>query len=169
MLFATLGSCVKGDKGDTGSSGTNGTNGLNGNANVSTGTISINASSWIWDAASASYYCNITDTAVNSSIVASGSVLVFFQSSGLNWWQAIPSSMALSSTASLYLNYYYELNTVQLSLQFSSLSTASSIATYNVKIVCIKSGLRKSHPNTNWNDYNEVMAVISESGTGTTN
>ena len=163
MLIATLGSCVKGDKGDTGAPGANGTNGTNGNANVVSGSIAINPSNWAWDASNLWYACDITDSAINADIVSSGSVLAFIQIQPYINWYALPYSFATSSSVSIYYGYNYFLYNLHLTFQFSNQDMASSIATYYCKVVCITSSQRKSHPHTNWNDYNEVMQVVNES------
>ena len=169
MLIATLGSCTKkGDTGATGAAGTNGTNGTNGNANVVAGTATLTASNWSWDATSKLYYCDITDNSITSDIVNSGVVLVYIQAQGSNGWNAIPTAIAVSNSESLYFNFNYEINNVEVSLQFSDQSTAASIATYNFKIICISSAQRQSHPNTNWHDYNQVKSALGSAMVETT-
>jgi len=163
MLIATLGSCVKGDKGDTGATGAAGTNGTNGNANVVAGFVTLNSSNYTWDNTAKLYYSDVTDASITSDIVSTGVVLCFLQASGQSAWTAMPSSIALSSTESIYFTFSYYLNTVELDLQFSDQSTASSIGTTNFKIVCISSAQRQAHPHTNWNNYNEVQAALGSS------
>jgi len=157
MLIATLGSCVKGD---TGAAGTNGTNGTNGNANVVEGSIAVTPSDWTWDATNKWYYEALTDSAITSDIVSSGSVLAFVQIQPYQNWYAMPYSFANTSTVSIYYAYNYFLYTVHLTFQFSNQAQASSIATYNFKVVCITSSQRKAHPNTNWQDYSSVKAAL---------
>ena len=163
MLIATLGSCQKGDTGATGAAGqngTNGTNGTNGNANVVAGSLTVDPSNWTWNTANDWYVCAVTDSAVNADIVSSGSVLAFLQNIAYENWYALPYSFADNSTVSIYFAYNYFLYTVNLTFQFSNQAQASSIATYNYKIVCITSEQRKANPNTNWNDYNSIKAAL---------
>ena len=160
MLIATLGSCQKGDTGAAGANGTNGTNGTNGNANVQSGTVAITASNWTWDASGSYYYCTVTDSSVTQDIVKSGAVEVFLQASGGNGWVAIPSSVTSSSTVSDYFNFDYALYEVEFILEFSNQAQASSIASYNYKVVCIAASQRKANPNTNWHDYESIKAAM---------
>ena len=183
MLIATLGSCVKGEKGDigpqgatgaTGASGTNGTNGqdgdtgpqgpqgatgADGNANVKTGTVLINPSSWNWNAPTLSNYVNINDPDITASIVSSGMVSVFFSTSS-GTWIALPTTTYSGSTLINY-GYGYSLSTVTISVTSSS-GTSLTFNPITFKVVAIASSIRKANPNTDWNNYEQVQKIIDK-------
>jgi hypothetical protein len=161
MLFASLGSCVKGDKGDpgpAGSNGTNGTNGAPGNANVGHGTVTLNSSNWTYNSANWEYYAIITDNGITQSVVDNGTVEVFIQSNGT--WQVLPFTYYSTATFSYTYTYQYYLGNVKILIDLSTNTTFSSIPNYTFKVIDIDGAHRQSHPNTNWKDYNEVVAAM---------
>ena len=168
MLFATsLGSCIKGDKGDvgaTGAQGATGNTGAQGNANVHVGTVSVGYSNWTYNSSSWEYYYNVSDNLITQDVVDNGTVEVFISADAGVSWNAIPTTLYFSTTQSYEFNYRYLLNELVLLIDFSDNTTTinSSFPTYEFKAVAIGGALRKAHPNTNWKDYNEVMAVANE-------
>jgi hypothetical protein len=179
MLFATLGSCVKGDKGEDGLNGTNGKdgtngqdglnglNGLDGNANVHSGTIVINPSSWGWDASAQINYVSITDNDVTADIVNRGTVSVF-SSTTAGYYQALPYTNYFASGTSYSMNYQYSNTNVFIFVKNGSLSSTTFGAAITFKIVAISASQKQKHPKTNWNDYNEVQAALGNQMVETT-
>ena len=183
MLIATLGSCTKGAKGDTGATGAtgaagtngtngtngtpgtngvNGTNGTNGNANVTSGTITVPINGWD-SSSSGHYYYPITDAAITADLVTNGCVAVFIQAN-TNVWQALPATIFWTNTQSYTFTYTFYSGGVTVFIDFSDNSYFASTPSETYKVVAIGGTLRKAHPNTDWKNYNEVMALISQTG-----
>jgi hypothetical protein len=163
MLFAALGSCVKGDKGATGPAGTNGTNGTNGapgNANVGHGTITLTSGNWTYNSANWEYYSIVTDNGITQSVVDNGSVAVFKQDGSS--WVALPFTYYYSATGSYQYSYEYYLGNVKIFMQLSSNTTFTSIADATFKVIDIDGAHRQAYPNTDWKNYDEVKTVMGK-------
>ncbi len=165
MLFAALGSCVKGDKGDMGQAGTNGTNGLNGSANVNWATGTTNSSSWTWSNTSSEDGASWTWLNITQGVVDSGTVLAYM-SNGNGGWSALPFTYYGTGTGAVSLTYsfVYYLNGITVWVANSNnINVASSLngSVSVFKFLTILPAQRRSHPNTNWNNYNEAVAAIS--------
>jgi len=179
MLFAALGSCQKGDKGDTGPQGPQGATGntgadgqtgpagpqgQQGNANVQSGTITVSPSQWGYDATNKDNYFGFTDAAITSDIVANGAVVIF-ASFASGSWEAMPFTDYFSSGVSYSMNFVYSAGNGTIFVTNGTQNSTTFNSAIGFKVVVIASALRRSHPNTNWKDYNQVMAVMAESST----
>ena len=159
LLTATLGSCVKGDKGDTGAAGINGSNGINGNANVKSATITVTNSNWTYNSSAWEYYCVLNNPTITQSIVDNGMVYGFIESS-TGIWRALPATINYSNTQSYTFTYTYYLGGVTLFIDMSDNSTFTTIADATFKFVQVDGTIRKAHPNTDWNNYEQVKAAL---------
>ncbi len=164
MLAATLGSCTKGSKGDTGPqgpAGTNGTNGTNGVVNVHSGTVTLTASNWSYNSSYWEYSSDVADVDITTDVVDNGTVSAFIQNS-TGVWEAMPLTIYSTSTQSYTYTYQFYSGGVTFFFDVSDNSTFS-LATVTFKVVAISGTTRKAHPNTNWKNYDEVMAVVNNS------
>ena len=155
LLISTFASCKKGD---TGAAGTNGTNGLNGNANVHSSTFTVNSSDWNYDASNWEYYINFTYPMITQDVVDNGTVSLFFSTTGATW-QSVPYTYYINSTTSLSFAYNYTLNGGGIFVSVSN-NTTFTINPYTFKVVAIGGSQRKAHPNTDWNNYEQVKAAL---------
>lgn len=166
LLSAALGSCVKGDKGDTGPqgpTGSTGATGATGNANVTAYNITINSGDWV-NAGSGLYYVDVPFSQITADIVSNGSVTMFEQgSSGV--WIAMPYSEYVSATASLYFGFNYSLGSTRIFIQNSAGGNINFSGTYYFKAVVIPSSQRKVNSKVDWNNYNQVKAIVSKNVT----
>ena len=168
LIATTMNSCVKGDKGDTGPIGATGAQGPQGNANVHAGTVTIGYSDWVYDVSLWEYSSQATYAQITQDVVNNGMVSAFLSNDGGSSWIALPATAYFSSTESFQIGFKYHVGGVTFTLDFSDGSTiGSGFPTYEFKVVAIGGSQRKAHPNTNWKDYNEVMAVVNESASKT--
>ena len=164
MAAAALGSCTKGDTGATGpqgSTGSNGTNGTNGNANVHAYTFTVNPSDWYSGSPAGFYYCDITFAAITSDIVSTGTVSMFKEgNSGV--CVAVPYTEVSTSGETFYWGFNFSLGSCRVFVQDGAMSSLTFPSSYNYKAVVIASSQRRANPNVNWNDYNQVMNLVSQ-------
>ena len=160
LLLTTFASCQKGDTGAAGANGTNGTNGVDGNANVKSATITVTNSNWTYNSSAWEYYCVLNNPTITQSIVDNGMVYGFIQSS-TGIWRALPATINYSTTQSYTYTYTYYLGGVTLFIDMSDNSTFTTIADVTFKFVQIDGAIRKAHPNTDWNNYEQVKAALS--------
>ena len=171
MLIATLGSCTKGSKGDTGpqgpagANGLNGTNGANGNANVHSGTVTLYASDWTYNSGQWEYYSAVTDADITNDVVDNGMVAAFIQSS-TGIWEAMPYTYYYTATQSYMYTFQYYSGGLTFFFEVSDNSTFT-LGTVTFKVVTIGGATRRANPNTNWNNYDEVMAVVNAASPAT--
>ncbi len=188
MLIATLGSCQKGDTGPQGAQGIAGTNGTNGkdgtqgpagdtgpqgltgttgatgpqgNANVNSYTSVVVAANWTWYPSTYTNQVNIPFSQITSDIVTNGMVAVFI-TGGTNIWSALPYTYYPSTAHSYTVSYSFTTGHVYIDMMWSDY-TNSVFTSTTFKYVIIAGALRKAHPNTDWKNYDEVMAVMNES------
>ena len=104
----------------------------------------------------------LTWPTIDASVVNYGIVSVFFANVS-GGWTACPFTQYQTSSLSYTVNYRYNVDTVELSLQHSDLSNNTApFTTATFKFVAVSGAARQAHPLTNWHDYNEVMAVMKE-------
>jgi hypothetical protein len=179
MLFATLGSCVKGDKGENGLNGTNGKdgtngqdglnglNGLDGNANVHSATVVANPSDWQYDATGKYNYIGINYSAITSDIVNKGIVSVF-ASFSTGYYQALPYTEYFTDGTPYSMNYSYSVGHVLVYVRNGNLGGTTFSQAITFKVVAVSASQKQKHPKTNWNDYNEVQAALGNQMVETT-
>ena len=148
-----LGSCT-GKDGAPGATGPAGTNGTNGTANITTTTYTITTSQWVshsnWYSAALSVPA-LTDS--NTDVV----MVYVSKTSGLysGEWYGLPLPNFLVTGDGV--NYTY--GNKQMSFGYNYSSAPSQ--TLNFKVCVIPPAVIKSHPNTNWKNYNEVSALMN--------
>lgn len=136
-------SCTKeGKQGETGPQGSAGTNG---NANVASLTFDVN--SWNWS----SNNCNLSATNVTTSIVSSGSVLVYMETSPYSeQWAAIPLS-----SSGIEIIYSYQVGNVNI------VASPQPTSHERFKVVAIASSARLANPNIDYSNYYEVKGAFN--------
>jgi hypothetical protein len=171
-FFALLSGCSKtgpagpaGLQGSTGAQGSPGPQGPEGNANVLVDTFTLVNSQWTYNSqyyfetAPGTYteyftrYHDVTDSAVTSSILNTGEVMVFFVPNPIadtNQWAPLPYQF-FDGSGNFTYNIVFETmpSTVRLHYFFNQLNTAAAIptlstyhiATYKFKIVVISGTL----------------------------
>ena len=157
LLITTFASCKKGD---TGAAGTNGTNGVDGNANVHAAILTVNGSDWTYSSAKWEYTVNFNYGAITQDIIDNGTVSVFKSDAAATVFQAIPATYYFNSTQSESFQYKYGLGGGQILIDLSSSSFTLTLSTMYFKIVAIGGSQRKAHPNTDWNNYEQVKAAL---------
>lgn len=136
-------SCTK--EGKQGDPGPAGANGVNGNANVVSQTFDVY--SWSWS----SNNTWLNATIITQSIVNSGSVSVFMETSPYSGqWAAIPLNMS-----GVQISYAYEVNYVNV------ISSPQPSSLERFKVVAIASSARIANPNIDYNNYYEVKGAFN--------
>jgi hypothetical protein len=149
-LFIT--SCSK-----TGPTGPTGPAGANGNANVHGTYYSIDPANWDWDPVNNLNYVTITNNNISSNIIDSGgTVNVFITGDNITWY-ACPYT--IEGNPSVNYSFAYSLNTIQINRSNSNQANIPPTITIYAKVVTITASQRKAFPATNWQDYNQVMAI----------
>ncbi len=155
-----------GATGAQGPVGATGATGAAGNTNVHTTTYTITPATWTWypspnffNGASASC-SNITSAVINYGMVAA-----FWQDPAISTtsWYSMPYVWSPTTTQM----YTVSLDWIQVGsfgIRFYWNDGSNSVWTANktLKIVTISGSAKADHPHTNWNDYNQVMAVQAE-------
>jgi hypothetical protein len=144
----------KGDKGDKGEQGEPGPTGPQGNANVTSGTVTL--SSWIYDSNNKWYTATIIDQGITQNIVDKGAVIVYLYQGGAN--AALPVTIYPSASYSSTLSYVYGLSQVVIRVQDSDLTQPNNPGSLTFRVVKIN-GQRIEK--INWKNYNEVAAEYS--------
>jgi hypothetical protein len=160
-------SCQKGDTGPSGTAGAQGTQGIQGttgasgatgptgNANVVITEITVPAKNWKsdgnggWDTVlTATGFTNINQDAIN-----------IYYSSDSAYFSALPFSGV--TVGAPVINYALFTNTILM--EYEPQSGVPSITQPSGKeyfdIVVVPLAVMKSHPNTNWKNASEVMAL----------
>ena len=142
--------------------GTNGTNGTNGNANVKGSAVYMDSTAWVWESLDNDYYVNITDSAIDNGVAENGAVMVYLSPDNQTTWLPLPYTY-VNPVVTNYYSFNYKAYHVQLTYQRSDLNTYAPNENFYFKIVAIAASFRETHPNFNWNNYNEFMQAIYES------
>lgn len=140
-----LSSCTK--------EGPQGPQGPAGNANV-IGEPQFTVSSW--QKSGGVWYATFSDDNITNDVVANGAVEIYKEYS--NGWTNLPDINGITSTVYNFLDGGF---TISILNSDGSLPAAPGTVTF--RVVVIPSSVRKAHPNTNWKNYNETMAVMNES------
>jgi len=141
-----LGSCTK--------EGPQGPQGPTGNANV-IGENAFNVTDWTLSSDNV-WYATFSDGNITSDVVDNGAVEIYKEYS--NGWTNLPDINGITSTVYNFLDGGF---TISILNSDGSLPAAPGTVTF--RVVVIPSSVRKAHPNTNWKNYNETMAVMNES------
>lgn len=146
LLGAVISSCSK--TGPAGPEGPAGPAGANGAANVYMTDFSINPSQW------SSYNSTTWDYVANVDVATTDVVNVYISLNGTSYTPLTQNSLFYSGDE---LTYAYG-NGAGLTLWYYFSSLAPDYTLY-VKIADIPPAIFVKHPNTNWNNYNEVAAL----------
>jgi hypothetical protein len=147
IIAATFSACSKGDTGATGPQGPAGTNGV---TNISSNIYSITPGSWS-NPKTGQYVVNIADNAISN---ANTDGIEVFISTGGNTWLGLPVTNLLVNGDQM--EYVYENGQIVLGY-FNSSAPSNTI---DLKVVVIPPAQLNLHPNTNWNDYSQVNAIM---------
>jgi len=156
-------SCSKGDTGATGptgpagtngTNGANGTNGTNGVANISSNIYSVTPGDWS-SVGTDAYGVNITDASIANA--NTDGIEVFVSTNGTLWF-GLPLNNFLVNGDEMV--YEYQNGEIALGYFYSSAPTS----TIDLKVVVIPPSIYVQYPNTNWNDYSQVSAIVQTEG-----
>lgn len=150
----------EGPQGETGPAGPQGPQGPAGNANVSSATYVTNSSTWGYDATNQYWYQTLTAPSVTSSIVSTGAVLVYIETSTDTWAQ-LPRTIYLSSSYSQSQRFIYWTDNVRIIIQDSDLTQPANPGTKKFKVITIASSARTANPDINLSDYNAVKKAFN--------
>ena len=153
-VFILFTGCVKGPKGDQGDPG------LNGQAvqNVHSFSFTVSPTQWYYYG-SGFYYYDASISQITQNVVDSGSLSMFVEgNSGV--WLALPYTISNSSTNFINYGFNYSLGHSRVWMDNSTQSTLSITSSYTYRAVIVSSTMRVNHPNVNWNDPVQVMAII---------
>jgi len=150
-LVTLINGCAK--DGKDGAPGPTGATGATGNANVSSATYSTTSSNWGYDGTNQYWYCNLNASSITSSIVSTGAVLVYIETS-TNTWAQLPRTRAISSS-------YSRIGNVQVISQDTDYTQGPNPGTQKFKVVTIASGAKITNPNVDFNDYYQVKAAFN--------
>ncbi len=165
-LTMTIASCTK--KGDTGPAGPQGAQGpagptgatgQPGNANV-IGSNTVNLTAANWTASGNAYYCDLNVPAITQDVVDFGLVQVFIYV-GTNTWTPLPYTPGLAGAPL----YEFSFTVGALRLVFGN--PDNTVPQYqpgngSFRVVVITASQKQAHPHTDWNNYNDVMAIVNQ-------
>jgi hypothetical protein len=138
--------------GCTGPAGPEGPQGNNGVSDISVTTFSINTTLSAWNGSSPNFYLNLTAAQITSD--ATDLVMVYFVSNTGDY-EPLPCSPGIVANDALS----YTFNTGVLNLYYYDPSGTPS-GTWVFNMIVVPPSVQKKHPNTNWNNYTEVKAIM---------
>jgi hypothetical protein len=144
-----------GPAGANGINGTNGTNGTNGNANVF-GSTTFTTSAANWTSNGGGVYWTAVFTGANEitqDIVDRGIVSVFLLSGSA--WTPLPLTVFNQNTT-----YGVGVGTIEFVVSGTDFNPIPNPSNVTIRYVVISPSNRLSHPNTDWNNYEEVKQVL---------
>jgi len=147
-----------------GKDGATGPQGPQGNANVVAGNYDVKYSAWSIYTPSQGlpfYTVSVTDNDITSSIVSNGSVSAFISFDN-NTWYNLPYNDFQTPTFFINYRFLYSTDVVSFDIVPSDGGTLTLYNDYYFKVVAIAGSIKKKHPNTNWNNYEEVMKVMNQ-------
>lgn len=157
LVFGCSKDGATGATGANGINGANGANGTNGNANVyGTNSFPVTSGNWTASSANTQWITVLNVPQITQAIVDKGTVSVFWyisNTSGSGWY-ALPISFGNVSVS-------YAMTLGQVGIIYASSGgaiTNPSGQTY--RVVVISASNKIAHPNTNWNNYEEVKSVL---------
>ena len=160
LLVALLSiSCSKdgetGPAGPAGANGINGTNGINGNANVLSSTVfTTTASNWTTDTGGIVWTATLTGaTEITQNIVDRGIVSVFILTG--SQWSPLPFTFFNQN-----MSYSFGVGTIEFVAYGTDYAVIPNPSNVTMRFVVISPSNRLSHPNTDWNDYNQVKEAL---------
>ncbi len=152
LLAATMvifNSCTK--------TGPQGPAGPQGNANVR-GSDPFTVTSWAFDANENAYVASFNHVDITQAVADRGVVQVFLYYSSDNTWRNLPD--IFNGT-----QFYFRFSTGGFEIYYSTVDgSVPSFPTgpWTFRSVVISPSNKQAHPNTNWNNYQEVMQALQE-------
>lgn len=156
ILALSIASCKK--QGPVGPTGSQGPQGPQGNANVQGGTATVN---FVWNASTSYGTADMDYNAITQSIVDNGAVLCFM-SNGNGGWIALPYTDYSTTGVSISYYFVYSVGAVRVYFSEQDLNNTYMPTSATFKVVAIAAAQKQAHRNTNWKNYDEVMAVVNE-------
>jgi len=144
-IIAAFAGCAK--DGATGPTGTNGTNGV---ANISSNVYSITPGDWS-NPQTGEYLVSITDASIGDA--NTDGIEVFISTNGTTWLGLPTNNLLVNGDQ---MEFAYQNGAIILDYLYSSAPTS----TLDLKVVVIPPAEINLHPNTNWNDYSQVNAIM---------
>ena len=151
--------CKKGDKGDTGPQGQPGPAAQVQTFSVSTAWAHMGTVGQVGDGYSQIINCS----AITSSVMSSGTILVYFSTSPSNICVAMPYSEPKGTYTRLW-NYAYYSGQFEIDMQDSDMYTTEPFSQYGVlyfKVVIISAFRKANNPNINWSSYTDVKKAFN--------
>lgn len=133
--------------------GPEGPAGKDGNANVKSSTVTF--SNWTWDSGNSYMYVDFTWSAITSSIVNSGALLIYVNTT--SGWAQLPRTIYPSASYSESQRFTYNVGSFRIIVQDSDfLQPTPALGTWTIKVVAIEASARKANPDLDWSNYNDV-------------
>ncbi len=149
----------QGNAGLDGINGTNGMNGINGNANVlGSNSFSTITTNWASSGGGVIWTANLTGaSSITQNIVDKGIVSVFrmYTVNGATQWAPLPDTNINQN-----LSFSYGVGTISFLMQSTNGVAIANPGAITLRYVVISPSNRMANPNTDWNDYNQVKAVL---------
>lgn len=139
--------CKK-DAGPTGPAGKNGT------ANIQSYTVTTNNLSWTFNSTDNSYNSTIAISAIDASVLNTGTIQVFIGDGTSTEWAALPFSYS-----TIQYNYSYKVGQVILSVTLSTGVAPNNPGGQQFKVVVIPPAMKKA--GINHSSYSELKAVYT--------
>jgi hypothetical protein len=124
-----------------------------GNADISSNTYTTT-----WTFQDPSYYCDLSVPEITQDIVDNGAVFVYM-SNGNGGWTALPHTEPIDGSYSSTYTPVHFVGGVRIWKTDTDLLTLDPGSSTFKVVVVSENGLAK-RPNLNWEDYNEVKAVV---------
>lgn len=151
---------MDGINGINGLNGSNGANGANGNANVvGSQEFTTSAANWSSSGGGLFWQTNLTGASIiTQNIVDRGIVLVFrkYVANGLAQWAPLPDT-----NTNVNISYTYGLGVISFFTQSTNATIIPNPGVITFRYVVISPSNKLAHPNTNWNDFEEVKKVLN--------
>ncbi len=164
---------AQGAKGDTGAAGAQGpagpqgpagtadTSGTNGNSNVHTTIVGVGSANWNWIATEKHLKIDLNCPLINSDVMNYGLVQAYRKNN--NQWIALPNTYYPIINSDLTCTF--DINFISLGIcrirYYRSDRNEVRPIDQLFKIVTVSGTAKAAHPNTNWNNYEEVEAIIN--------
>lgn len=156
VFLLLLTSCKKEVEGPVGPKGPSG---IDGNSNVKSYTVNVASSNWTLSGNV--YYFDVPVAGITSSIINSGDVRIFMESTAsVGVWLNMPWIDYFSSSAFSTYNYNYSLGGVRIFKTDSNLLAPTNPGVRNFKIVVVESSGMITNPDLDWTDYSQIEKVL---------
>ena len=139
--------------------GATGPAGANGNANVlGSNSFTTTSTNWTSSGGGVFWTANLTGaTSISQSVVDRGIVSVFrmYTINGVTQWSPLPDTNINQN-----LSFSYGVGTISFLMQSTNAVAIANPGAITLRYVVISPSNKIANPNTDWNDYNQVKAVL---------